>query len=192
MRITPTGRPRSNSSLASTSPSSRRPTAKSTRASCPSSPTGTGTTASRPSSSRSVGSFSHTSFHPHPLPWPFAVHTSPPPLTHFFSLERWLRSTIASFPNLPKARPSNATMWWPPSSFVSSTLCPLPHRRISMYRFQAPDCSHRVYMCVGCVCCMFAFETCLEAVCVCVCVVYVYMCVWTTVRNPRVAITKTV
>ena len=160
MRITPTSRPRSNSSLASTSPSFRRPTAKSTRPSCPSSPTGTGTTASRPSSSRSVGSLSLTSFHPsphpHPLPRTLSFTRPRPPLILFFFVERWLRSTIASFPNLPKARPSNATRWWPPSSFVSSTLCPLPHRRISMYRFQAPDCSHRVYMCVwgGVACCV--------------------------------------
>ena len=44
-------------------------------------------------------------------------------------LERWHRSTIASFPSLPKVRPSNATTRWPPLSFVSSTLCPPRHRR---------------------------------------------------------------
>ena len=51
-----------------------------------------------------------------------------------------------------------------------------------MYRFQAPDCSHRVCTRVGCVCCMlrlrFAFDAvCVRSVCICVC---------TTVRNPHV------
>jgi hypothetical protein len=50
-----------------------------------------------------------------------------------------------------------------------------------VYRFQDPDCSHRVCTCVGCVCVLHvAFEICLDAVCVCV--VYVYVCV------PRYAI----
>lgn len=52
-----------------------------------------------------------------------------------------------------------------------------------MYRFQAPDCSHRVYMCVGCVCCMLRLRFALMR---CVCVWCMYICVCTTVRNPRV------
>jgi hypothetical protein len=67
----------------------------------------------------------------------FTIAASSHTHTSMLDLERWLRSTIASFPNLPKALPSNATTRWPPSSFVSSTLCPPRHGRISVsvYRF---------------------------------------------------------
>lgn len=91
---------RSNSSLASTSPSSRRPTVKSTTPSYLSSAAGAAIVASRPSSSRSVG--------PSHFPSSLSLTLSLAHLSLHFPPEKWHRLAIASFHSLPKARLSKA------------------------------------------------------------------------------------
>ena len=90
--IIQTNHHRSSSIRVSTSPSSRRLTARSTRTSYPYSPTGTAAAASRPSLSRSAGSFLST----------FSLFI----IIHLF-LVRWPRLVIVNSHNHPRAQRSS-------------------------------------------------------------------------------------
>jgi hypothetical protein len=140
--ITQTNHHRSNSIRASTSPSSRSWTARSSRTSCQCSPTGPATAASRPSLSRSAGPFYSLSA--------FFVIIY---LFVLFFIVRWPRLVIVNSHNHPRARRSKVPA-------LSPTLPAKPPPP------PPPDCSCCVYVFgVGAWACVCVY-VCARATCV--------------------------